>query len=227
MKDLTILYYTANVVEEPFGKNIRNHLLSLFPNGQSIISISHKPITLGQNIVVKNFEVLAYNIYRQILIGALAATTEYVACAEDDCVYNLDHFKLRPSNKDTFLYNGNRWHVDKNTYFYRNRIGMFTCIANRELMINTLETRFKKYNTPLVMRHFGEPGRYELQIGLPFVKMEIVKTEQAILTFNHRTSIGGKRKHLPNDKFEKELPIWGNSEDLWNKFYNNSVDGVI
>lgn len=218
MNDLTLLYYTCNVIEEPFGENVRKHLLSITKD-MPLISISHKPLSFGENIVVEGFEVLAYNIYRQILIGAKAAKTKYLACCEDDCLYHLDHFKLRPI-ENAFLYNSNRWHVNRNTYFHRNRIGMFTCIAPRQLVIDTLETRFAKYKEPIVMRHFGEPGRYEPIIGLPAVKMEIISSELPILTFNHRTSIGGKRKFLPNDTFKEELPLWGKSEILWDKFYN-------
>ena len=50
MNDLTLLYYTANKIPETFGQNVRNHLLSLFPEGIPIISVSHKPIDFGKNI---------------------------------------------------------------------------------------------------------------------------------------------------------------------------------
>jgi len=57
MNDLTLLFYTCNKMSDPFASNIRNHLLSLFPEGVPLISISHKPMDFGDNICVEGLEV--------------------------------------------------------------------------------------------------------------------------------------------------------------------------
>jgi len=44
-------------MSDPFASNIRNHLLSLFPEGVPLISISHKPMDFGDNICVEGLEV--------------------------------------------------------------------------------------------------------------------------------------------------------------------------
>lgn len=221
MKDITLLYYTANVVEEPFGDNVRKHLLSLFPEGIPLISVSHKPLDFGQNICVSGIEVSAYSIYKQILLGCREIKTKYVACCEDDSLYNREHFDTR-STRNAFTYNNNRWHVNRETFFHRNRLGMLTCIAPVELMIRTLELRFEKYPIPIVMPKWGEPGRHEKMIGLPVVNMDIANTKIPVLTFNHRTSIGGRRRFLPHDTFKTELSYWGKSQDIWDKMYGVS-----
>ena len=222
VKDLTLLYYTANLVEEPFATNIRNHVVSLFPDGIPIISVSHKSIDFGKNIVVNEFEYCIYNIYRQILIGTRQAKTKYVACIEDDALYTIDHFSFRPPD-DTFAYNVNRWQVNPSLFFYRERINMCMCIAPTELMLKTLELRFQKYPIPLPKektKGFVEPGKGELIIGLPPVKLMTFKSANPTLTFNHRPSLGGVRRLMARDILQQELPTWGYANDLWKKMYD-------
>jgi hypothetical protein len=226
MKDLTVLYYTANLVEEPFASNVRKHLLSVIGN-TTIISISHKPIDFGENICVAGFEISIYNIYKQILIGAKQAKTKYVMCAEDDALYNEQHIQYRPV--DAFAYNNNRWMVTSDIFFHRNRIVMSMCIAPTDLMIKTLEDRFSKF--PKVMTPeemgaaggFGEPGRLEGRMGLPPVKMEIFSTVTPTLVFNHRPSVGGVRKITSRDVVQEQLPFWGRASDLWDTFYTKEA----
>jgi len=224
MKDLTLLYYSANLIEEPFGTNVRNHLLSIFPDGIPLISISHKPMDFGKNICVAGFAYSIYNIYRQIYIGAQAAETEYVACCEDDALYNLEHFSFRPP-KDTFAYNLNRWIIDNDLFFHRNRANMSMCIASRELMIETLKKRFEKFPDEIVDRAqlvgFGEPGRSEFKLRLPSVKMMTFETKDPTLVFNHRPSVGGVRKVLPRDILRKDLEPWGKAINLWSTIYGS------
>lgn len=228
MKDLTLLYYTANLVEEPFGTNVRNHLLSLFPEGIPLISISHKPIDFGENIHVEGYEPSIYNIYRQILIGAKAAKTRFVACCEDDSLLNREHLSFRPAG-DCFAYNINRWTIDHNIFFHRKRVNMSMCIAPTDLMIDTLEKRFEKF--PNVMSReemgaaggFGEPGKFEAAYGLPSVKMVTFATSVPTIVFNHRGGVGGLRKIMKTDHIKEELPVWGKAEDVWKGMYGRRI----
>jgi hypothetical protein len=216
MKDHTILYYTANLISEDFANNVREQIIQSC-NGTKIISISHKPIDFGENICVDGFPVSPYSVYRQILMGAKVAQTRYLICCEDDTLYVSEHFSYIPPD-DTFCYNVNRWSVTPEFYFYRERRLMSMCVANRELMIETLEKRFEKYPEQQVP-HFGEPGRFEGRLGLPPVKIESFKTEISTITFNHRKNMGGKRKTFVTDKIIAELPYWGRAEDLWKRIY--------
>jgi len=223
MNDLTILHYTCNRVEEPFGTNIRKHLLSVLPEGTSIISISHKPMDFGKNICIEGLKPSIYHVYKQILIGAKAATTKYVSCVEDDSLYCPEHFEHCPDD-DSFDYNSNRWHINETFYFWRPRAGMHTCIAPTALLIDTLEKRFAKYPTILDkadMRGFCEPGRREYMIGLPKVKSTMFHTSTPVLVFNHRGSLGGKRKVKATDFVVGSHEYWGPASVLWRKMYGN------
>lgn len=222
MRDLTLLYYSACLVEERFANNIRRHLLSLFPASIPIISVTHKPMDFGKNIPVEGFEVSIYNIYKQILLGAEAAETPYVACCEDDAMYNLGHFSYRPP-LDTFAYNMNRWVVNPSIFFHRNRANMSMCMAPRDHLVATLRRRFEKFPTLLQRDQlvgFGEPGRSEFKLGLPPVKMALFNSEQPTLVFNHRPSVGGVRKLLTNDEIKENLPPWGKASKLWKNMWD-------
>lgn len=216
----TIVYYTANLISDFFAENVRRHIASF---GLPIVSVSHKPIDFGKNICIEGMPISNYTVYQQILLGAREVDTKYIICCEDDTLYNAQHFNYEPS-KDTFAYNVNRWNCNPFFYYYRHRSGMCMCIAPTELMIDTLEKRFKKYPKPIERRKFrgfGEPGRYEHDLGLPPVKMETFRTKHPTVTFNHRPSLGGKRRLLKTDIIEQSIPLWGKAYDTWTRFYGD------
>lgn len=219
--DITLLYYTANMIPEFFANNVREQLL-LASDGIPIISVSQKPIDFGTEKIICAFTPSIYNIYRQILIGARRVRTRYIACCEDDSLYVPEHFEHRPN--DAFSYNVNRWNVDEGgVYFYRHRRGMCMCIVPTYLLIETLETRLKKYSDPsAIIPHFGEPGRYERGLGLPEVRLEEFETKIPCLHFNHIDSQGQRRKLRRLDKIEENLEYWGNAKELWNRIHGNN-----
>lgn len=221
MNDLTIIFYTCNRIDEGFAQNIRNEL---FKFDIPIISVSHKPIDFGKNICVEGLEPCIYNVYRQVLIGAKNATTEFVACAEDDCLYHGDHFAFRPSG-NVFYYNANRWRLRNSEFLFKHRTdvtapGMWNCIAPTELMIETLGKRFEKYPLKGSEIAWGEPGRYERKLGLSYVEALPFKTDIPNITFAHDRSLGGSRRIGPNDIRVKELPFWGNAQELRDRMWD-------
>ena len=87
MKDLAILYYSADrvpygfkmsVQEELFrsvyGRDLEDYNDADFANGPDIITITQKPTQWCRNICVGEIGASIYNVYRQIMIGAKAAT---------------------------------------------------------------------------------------------------------------------------------------------------------
>ena len=225
MSDLTIIHYTSNALPEEFASRVREMLLECVGDKYPIISISHKPMDLGKNICVGDIGRSIYNIYVQALIGAKEATTKYVACSEDDCLYVPEHFDYR-DNIDTFCYNINTWKVhNAEIYFSSGRPIFSACIAPTELMISTLEERFKKYPRADMVKpyNFGEPGGYEWRLGLPAVEYKMFRTETPILSFNHRYATHGRRKVSPKSMVIDELPHWGKAKDLWNRVYEDNT----
>jgi len=196
--DLTIVYYTANLVEKGIEYSV---LRSLRKHGYPIVSVSQKPMDLGKNIVVPKERSLE-NIYRQVLIGAKLATTKYVALCEDDCLYTPKHFRFRP--KKPFGYNLNRWllHLNDNIFTYRRGSILSQCIADREVLIKCLEAGDRN-------KEMGLKDNYEY---------ENFETEEPNLVICHKKNITGRRFWGKDAEPKKELTNWGTSQYWVDKF---------
>jgi hypothetical protein len=220
IKDLTCVYYTANKALPSFMASTQEQLLKsigLTP----IISISQKPIDLGTNICVGNIGSSTLNIYRQSLIGAKAATTKYIAMVEDDILYTPSHFEHIPT-PGVFAYNKNIWGIYTWTeplFSYKGRRNLSTLICERELYIKVMEERFAKYpdekTAPLHL--WGEPTKYESQLGVTVNKAEFYYSKDPTIMFSHPEALGyqglGKRKKL-GLKPTPVLKYWGKASEV-------------
>jgi hypothetical protein len=208
MSDLTILYYTANVIDKKIEAPV---IRSLKKHGYPIISVSQKPMELGTNILFKEGRSIQ-NIYKQVLIGAKAAKTKYVALCEDDCLYTADHFKFRPDKP--FGYNLNRWllHLTDNIFSYRKRPILSQCIAHREILIDNLEERFRLSEIP--KKYCGEMGCFEKQLGMSLYEFETFQTIKPNMVVCHKKGIMGRKLWGKDADTQHEIPHWGKS-DYW------------
>lgn len=229
--DLTLIYYTSNKIDEKAASNVRKHLVSINQNKYPIISVSQKPISLGENICIGEIGVSSYNLYKQILIGARAAKTKFIACCEDDTLYTMEHFSVRPTDEKTFLYNINMWFMEPTQFWHKNDTGMCTCICPREELIKVLEARYKKFPNPIpgrdkdVYRHFQEPGKFDGHFGIPNSTYAFFSTKTAIPVFNYRGSLHGKQGARRSLRvFANPLDGWGDAVSLWNKFWETDYD---
>lgn len=225
MSDLTIIFYTANSFENKLTAGVRENLLRV-AGEYPIISVTHKPMDFGQNICVGDMGKSYRNLYRQILIGAKAATTEYVGMAEDDCLYTKEHFSAyRPEN--AFAYNMAKWSFFSWTmppmYSYKNRKTTCAMIAPRKLLIEALEERYAKYpdDSRCPMHYWGELGRYEKHLGVTVRPTEEFRTYEPIVVFSHEFAVGfgglgRKKRHGFLRAYD--VAYWGKAEDLRNKY---------
>lgn len=224
--DLTILYYSANRISEQFGEMVRKELAISSGGKYPVMAVTFKPVKFPifyNNFIMGDREPTTWLLYHQILTAAMLTRTRYVACAEDDTLYAPRHFDFRPSDDSKFYYSLTRWFIEEDGEFrYRPRSGMGMCICNRELLIDTLETRFRKFPVPLSRSEavgWAEPGRYEHYLKLPRVGIEWFISEVASVTFNHKPSLGGRRKAGPDDVIREELPYWGKAAELWQRIH--------
>lgn len=221
MKDLTILYYSSNYLKPFVLERVRDELVKVKGEHTKIVSVTQKPIDFGHNICVGDIGRCIYNIYRQILIAAMFADTDYVACAEDDILYNEQHFKYRPK-EDEFAYNMNRWGLDsRGFYYYRPWVGMCCCVAPRRLLIETLTERLALYPDaiPMGVPQPAEPGKRDKKFGLKEQKLVKFHTDAPVVIFNHRTQVGGKRKVLETDRLEAWIKPWGDAYETFDRFW--------
>lgn len=221
--NITIILLTANRVPEGWAKFHKEKLIEA-ANGSPIITLSQKPMDWGTNIL-QNAEYGISNIYYQLLKGAKAAETDFIAVAEDDILYPKEHFEFRPP-EDTFAYNMNRFNVftwGRPTYFWKDRMGNSTLVAPRKLTIEALEERFAKYPDGTPYGITGELGRNNVEdkLGVTRRKSAWFTTETSIIKIDHEFGIDRlARTHRKGMGILRsyDIPYWGKAEDVVKKF---------
>jgi hypothetical protein len=240
--ELSLLFYTANRIPERFAAAVRQELLETHKvltakTGQvvPIICVSHKPLRFGiEQICVGDVEPSIAQVYRNVLVAAKAADTPFVAFCEDDTLYVPEHFIYRPE-PDVFAYNEQRAVITRKLsddgrsrvafYYFRPRTQLAQGICHRELLIDTLEERFRAHPTPPLSTDvakragWGEPGRYEKNLGLAPRKLARFKwTLRPNVTFNHG-GLMGRRRVNPDDVIVTSIDPWGDATALWNRIH--------
>lgn len=100
MSDLTVIYYTNNREKPKFAAAVMKTLLETIGD-LPLITVSQKPMDVGQNICIGDVGSSTQNTWRQFQIGAQAAKTKYVCTAEADCLYPPEYFQYRPAVDNT------------------------------------------------------------------------------------------------------------------------------
>lgn len=230
--DLTVIYYTSNYLDDHnpyFLENTKKQLLVAIGD-LPLISVSQKPIAFGQNICLGDIGRSHLNIYRQILEGAKAAKTKYVAMAEDDILYSYDHFHYYLPKDNTFAYNMSKWSLFTWTQpplfsFRNNRKVVNSLIAPKQMLVDALQERFDKFkNIPedrIPLHYWGDPGRYEEKLGVTIRATEEFYTQVPNIVFSHPEAYGylsrGTRKRL-GDIRAYEIPYWGRAGEILNLY---------
>lgn len=220
--DLTVIYYTANVISDHFARQIQSTLLHAIA-GRPLISVSLKPLEgFGYNYVL-DLPHHHLSIYKQALEGAKHAKTKYIALTEDDVLYSPEHFKYRPS-PGKFAYNMNAWNIftwesEAFTQKLGGRKNLNGLICERELFIEAMTERFVKFpgyeGTPL--KYWAEPGKYEKYLGVTVRETEEFTTNPPNIIFSHETALSfdnlGTRKRLGEVRALK-IPGWGTAKQV-------------
>ena len=240
MTDITAIFYTANSLHEPFAALVRGnlrHVLGDIP----LISVSQRPMPwFGDNICVGDIGRSHLNIYRQILIGAKAAGTRYVACTEDDILYTASHFQLRPKKPKNFGYNLGKWSLmtwdprKRPLFSYRDRKVVNALYCERDLLVEAMEERFAKFagvsDDQIPISQWGDPGRYETGLGVTVRSTETNWSSLPNLVFNHEEAFGylsrGTRK-AHGFLTAYSVPYWGEPQTFINLWKAETGDDLL
>ena len=231
--DLSVIYYTCNHLEKTnpyFLANTQKQLIKAIGD-HPLISVSHKPMDFGKNIVVGDIGRSHRNIYWQILVGAKEATTKYVAMAEDDILYSYAHFHTYVPKRDTFAYDMQKlslftWTKPPMYSFRTKRKVVNQLIAPREMLIEAMEERFARipelkamgWTDENINSKWGDPGRYENLLGITERKTEEFHSSVPSIVFTHPNAYGyefnhGKRKRLGDIRMY-DIPDWGKASEV-------------
>jgi len=230
--DLTVIYYTANYISAHFFANTMKALLRAI-DGYPLITVSQQPMDLGTNICVGDIGRSHLNIYHQILIGAKAAKTRYVALAEDDILYPPSHFRLRPSSDEVFNYDVNKWSLYTWTkppiFSILNNTVVHQLISNRDYLVDDLEERFRLWpdESKLNLSNWKDPGRRENRLGMTERIIEKSWAVEPTIAFSHEDAFGylsrGKNKGHGEQRVN-QLDPWGSAEDVLKLYKRRNED---
>lgn len=225
MSDVTIVWYTCNTLDPFLMARCQAELLKA-AQGKPIISVSQKPLDFGQNICVGDIGRSHISLFTQILAGAKAATTRFIALAEHDCLYTPEHFDWLPPTDDYFYYNVNHWLADwgkaqTGIYSYYRRKVLSNLICNRQLLIDAVEQKLSLLNRGAKIKkgqpgacEFGVVGEDKALIDLPDdlgkeannYKAEAFRTILPNIDIRHDGNFSGGRRTKDKRYY---LPYWG------------------
>ena len=242
MENLTVVYYTCNYLDDknPYFLNNTRKQLEASIEDLPLVVVSQKPVQwprMTENVMLGDIGRSHFNIYKQILEGCKAANTEWVALAEDDILYSNSHFhpeffideKLLA--KDMFFYDMNKmsiftWSNPPIFSFRPKRKVVNQLICRRQLLIDAMEERFallpklreQGWPEERILRYWGDPGRYEKNLGVSVHECYEWYCWLPSIVFSHELAYGyefnqGKRKKDGNIRIV-ELAEWGRAEDI-------------
>lgn len=208
MDDLTLIWYTADEIPAQFDDYMWDNLMKVKGNLPLVVIVKPKDIPRSQA-----------QIYRQVLQGAKEAQTKYVACCEDDVLYSPEHFKFRPKDGH-WGYNMNAWNIytwGEPMFTYKapgGRKNLNGLICERQMLIDHLEERFKLWPNEVDINIFGEPGKYDNQLGTTPHPTQEFYTNPPNIVFSHQTNLQfaglGTRKGLGQIR-ATSIPYWGDA----------------
>ena len=209
--DITAIYYTSEEAPDRFRSALQVNLLEAL--GKIPLVIIKKPADIPRSQA---------QIYRQVLEGARQATTPYVACCEDDVLYCPEHFKFRPK-PGHWGYNMNSWSLftwGSPLFTYKapgGRRNLNGLICERQMLIDHLEERFKLWPGEVDINIFGEPGKYDNQLGTTPYPSEDFYCNPPNIVFSHQANLQfkglGTRKALGQIR-ATSIPFWGDAATI-------------
>lgn len=192
--DKSIIYYTDNRLQEPINSVCQKHISVC---GLPITSVSLKPMTFGNNIVL-NLKPGVITMFCQILAALESAKTKYVFFCEHDVLYHKSHFDFCPLKDDVYYYNINVWrwgYLTDKVIGYDGLQSLSGMCCSRRLAIDHYKKIFKYIDEnkledgrdPSWARKIGyEPGKKKHRGGLFNEKTDTWKSEYPLIDIRHR-----------------------------------------
>lgn len=214
-KDVTVLYYSANVEDPIFEAGIRERLLANIGD-LPLVSVSQTPLPgFGHNICVGRHYCCYSNEFRQIQIGLKAVTTPYVLTAEADCLYPPEYFQFKPGERGHTYRYGNVWvhyYLDphkRSPKFYFKKFSDGAQAIDRDLWLDIITKGLagrKKWTSPkdAPIQSFAIRTNPNFQWT----------SENPVITFKTRQGVS---KYTQLDRSvppQSTLPFWGSASDL-------------
>lgn len=224
------IYYTDNRPKDFILETCRQQIKKAWTG--ELISVSHKPIDLGRNIVIEGYERGYGTMVRQIVMALEALSTDVVFFLEHDVLYHPSHFDFWPQREDVYYYNLNnwRWGIKEDfaiTYDGLHSLSQLCCYRKTALAhyqgrlkhIEEKQLESQPGHEPKWARNMGyEPGtKTRRKGGFSDEKFEIWRSKLPNIDIRHRHTFSPPKytldsfKHAPVNwrqaKIE-DVPYW-------------------
>lgn len=197
----TIIYYSSSREPWAFESKIIE-TIKKNSGGLPIVSVTQKPIDFGKNICVGDQGLSYHNCYRQVLLAAQEAETEYVISCESDALYPPEYFQYNPDGKYDLYKYMNIWmlftHKNK---FYKKIYSECGHITKREVLIERVSRALRDlpmWGSKRKLRHV-----YRGVVWGEFMHENPIINIKTGCGVNNKTGV--IRRHRP----ERILPYWG------------------
>lgn len=143
------MYLTDNSLDPELAQLARR-VLAREAGDLPIVSVSQLPLDFGRNVCIGEAPRCWLSLFRAVLAGAEAVTTDWVAIAEHDCLYNHEHLHYRPDDPSVFHYNDNMWlvqwggnHPELNGMYswWPKRLALSQLVCRRDLLLESTAER--------------------------------------------------------------------------------------
>ena len=213
--DLTVIYYTGHTERPEFEERIKANLLKTIDN-LPLISVSQKPIDFGKNICVGNVGVSVHNAWRQLLIGAEAATTKFVCTAESDYLYPKEYFDFVPEDENSFympdpFYVLSSQHGKDHAFRLKPQGCEGALIMGREFLIKRIHEMLDPYGI------WRDSLDYRIHL---FRKGQAKRFKINIPVIMFKTDKGMTQRDAHSWERELNLPYWGGAAELLRRYIN-------
>jgi hypothetical protein len=226
-----VIYYTDNRLDPRIMEACQKQLDKAFKG--RIITVSLKPITFGENIVLP-LERGYLTMAKQILAGLEMIDTDIVYFSEHDVLYHPSHFDFTPPKKDVYYYNMNSWLLrgtDGHCLYFDHKSLSGLC-AYRELLLTHYRERVRRIeelvaqgkNPRHEMRFIGfEPGTHHRPERIDDLTAEGYRAEWPNVDIKHGCNLTKNR--WSQDEFRDKqsclnwqesdsVPFWGAGREI-------------
>ena len=170
------------------------------------------------------------SMFRQILAGLEALTTDVAFLVEHDVLYPECHFAFNPPRDDRYYYNTHVWRVDAKTgqavyYFMRNTSAL---CASRLLLIDHYRRRVERTERDGYDHATGyEPGAHRLPAGIDNVPLETWASAIPLVDIRHGCNLTASRWRQDQFRSPKScqgwtladaVPGWGRTKGRFREF---------
>lgn len=219
--DITAIYYTCNVEVPLFEQRIREALVEA-AGDTPIISVSQKPISLGNNICVGDVGVSSQNGYMQLLIGLETATTKWVCTAVADSAYPPEYFQFLPPREDVFYFAKPLWvffaQRNKAKAFVNKPMGSeLAMVCSRHLLIERIRTILEPIGGSWGDHNSSDTSWPNL-IDRSVVRRERFYLDSPCITVKSDNQMHRRTPCRMSSK-TNEIPYWGTSEQFLGRFF--------